>query len=233
MAMVASVSWSPITLHAGEGLSIVVSPSKNIGVDYVVQIDAEIWLRSAPTGVTHSSKTFFSNTTTCGNTCLIPDPAGPTNMSGTDKQLGDFNSVSLRWTTSSFAESDFVFVTTFKAFTQLPILVFEQAFPNGADGTRPAIGQPHGNKNLGSFFPSWSRVSTDTISSLQTFAGTGQSGRSGGSWQTAKYGGGVQGGAPLVLYRPEKQNDRTMAPRAVVMSPLDNYMARACVGKSW
>ena len=225
MAMVASVSWSPITLHAGGGLSIVVSSSKNLGVDYVVQVDSQPWLRSASTGVTHSSKTFFSNATACGNTCLIPDPAGPTNVSGTDKELGNFVGVSLRWTTSSFANSDFVFVTTFKAFTHWPILVFEQAYPGGAEGTRPSSGKGSDKERLGSFFPSWSRASTDTVSSLQTFAGTGQEGVAGGPWPTAHYNGGVRGGAPLVIYRPERQNGRTVAPRAVVMSPLDNFMA--------
>ena len=200
-----------------------VSPSKDMGVDYMVKVDSQPWLRSAPTGVTHSSRTFFSDVATCNTTCLTPDPAGPTTTSGMDAHLGAYVSASLRWTSSpTSSDNDFVFVTTFKAFTNLPILVFEQAYPNGAQGTRPLNGGS--NHHLGSFFPSWSRSSPDTVKSLQTFAGNGQSGSARGPWQTVDYGGGIQGGVPLVLYQPTAKDGRTLAPRAVVMSPLGNYM---------
>jgi hypothetical protein len=223
-----SSSTSTTTLTAAEGVALTVSGDGT----YAVTVDGEAWLSSGPLGFTSGGVQYSSGST-----------AAPLKLSGSPKHssgkdvLGAYEETLLQWVGGTTT-----MLTAFRAYTATPVLVFEQSFPEGfTTGPAPDCEGQEACKGakitLSTAFPSW-KMQGDA--ELSCFAGSSQS-TNHGPWNGGHFGGGVSGGAPLVLFKQEggkvaaasqqqQQQQRGAAGqslRSVVMSPLDNFMATA------
>ena len=200
-----------VTLAAAEGIAVTVEfAGKNS--TYSVVVDGETWLDSAPVGLTSAGITLTSGPE-CGSACLAlsGSSAPPAPSAGSDL-LGPFEELSLSWTGGS-GDSKVLMSTTFRAYKQIPVLVFEQSFPMGI--TDAAKG---GNHDVSTAFPAW-----EMKGDLQGLTSNGQRAGVKGAFGTSSFGGGISGGSPLALFRGG--GDKGI--RSVVMSPLDNFVAGA------
>lgn len=131
--------------------------------------------------------------------------------------------VSITWAASGIPSDEFSFVTSIRAYSAVPVIIFEQSYPMGAT--------QHGDRGgAASAFPSWALDAPAGSPTLAYFAGHGQASSSGASWADAAVGGGHQGAAVVALF-PASQplydgnNNASSAPRCVVTSPFGNFMA--------
>jgi hypothetical protein len=115
----------------------------------------------------------------------------------------------------------FTFVTSFRAYTAVPVLVFTQSYPSGAT-------QLDGKGGAASAFPTWALDTPVGSPALAYFAGQGQSYSSGGSWADAHIGAGHLGAAVVALFPAVAHSETdasTNATRCIVTSPFDAFMA--------
>lgn len=185
-----SSSTSTTTLTAAEGVALTVSGDGT----YAVTVDGEAWLSSGPLGFTSGGVQYSSGST-----------AAPLKLSGSPKHssgkdvLGAYEETLLQWVGGTTT-----MLTAFRAYTATPVLVFEQSFPEGfTTGPAPDCEGQEACKGakitLSTAFPSW-KMQGDA--ELSCFAGSSQS-TNHGPWNGGHFGGGVSGGAPLVLFKQE------------------------------
>lgn len=124
--------------------------------------------------------------------------------------------VSIAWVAAS-GHPEVALTTTFRAYTDVAVLVFGQEYPLGGNGTKASTGR----SGTGSLFPSWDLSASDS-DGLDYFAGRDQSTMS-GKFSEAKVGTGTQGTAVLAVFKA----GATGPLRTLVTSPLSAFMASA------
>eukprot|EP01105_Mastigella_eilhardi_P003959 TRINITY_DN1521_c0_g1_i3.p1 TRINITY_DN1521_c0_g1~~TRINITY_DN1521_c0_g1_i3.p1 ORF type:complete len:580 (-),score=103.46 TRINITY_DN1521_c0_g1_i3:733-2472(-) len=166
-----------------------------------VSVDGEVWLHGGPVGV-RSGGEWFS--TQDGNLAVQNVTTGK----GTDAVLGSFTSTTVVYQNGQ--NGSLVVHAIFKQFSSGTVLVFEQFFPNGANGTANKAS----SDDLASCFPSF--TDKKTAFNYLTFQGSFAIPHT-GRWNLPIFTGGTNGGMPMILY------DEAL--RSLVVSPFDNFMA--------
>lgn len=96
---------------------------------YTVILDGDVWLASAPTSVTVGGVTYTS-----ADGSLVYK--GATDTSGSDG-YGSYTGTTVEWSAEGLQ-----FVTAVRNYASPNIVVFSQAFPQGAEGTATKYNQP-------------------------------------------------------------------------------------------
>eukprot|EP00036_Acanthoecidae_sp_10tr_P023455 CAMPEP_0206325162 /NCGR_PEP_ID=MMETSP0106_2-20121207/20917_1 /ASSEMBLY_ACC=CAM_ASM_000206 /TAXON_ID=81532 /ORGANISM="Acanthoeca-like sp., Strain 10tr" /LENGTH=174 /DNA_ID=CAMNT_0053757593 /DNA_START=44 /DNA_END=566 /DNA_ORIENTATION=- len=163
---VAAAACTIAILEHVRQVAVTVNASPASGMQYTLEVDGAGWLQSGPIAVT-SGLAVWSTSPNCTPRCLQM-AAAATHTTGSDSN-GAYTEVTVPWTGDG---GQLRFETAFRAYAELPVLVFEQRFPSGVtglahiDGAFPAHG-------VSTAFPSWA-TETTVNGGLGVFSTSGQ-----------------------------------------------------------
>ncbi|XP_053380271.1 uncharacterized protein LOC123527425 [Mercenaria mercenaria] len=172
---------------------------------YSIIINGTTWLNNAPTYFNANNKTYNSSD---GTLKLVQSSA----TSGTDK-IGQWQSTMFLYETNDAAAVQFTAII--KTYQQLPIIIFQQYFNDGATWAQAST-----YESLCGGFPGFKMEGDPGKLGFLSFGGLmfGDTNKHIGSWsnQTSTINDGITGG-PLALF---DQDGRTL-----VISPFNNFMS--------
>ena len=179
---------------------------------YELRVNGAVWLQSADTFVTASGRKYSAK-----DGSLRPGPGGVSVISGTDPALGSYKGTQIEWKAGATP-----FVTSIKVITNPDrdegrVVLFEQSFPEGAEGTAPVDGDPLALSNGGlSAFPSFYIRENPSLGYL-TFSGRFLEASKAAPWSPNSLPPGGRSAGPFALF------DSSLS--CVVISHASEFMA--------
>ena len=176
---------------------------------YALRLDGATWLESGATFFTAGGATF----STADGSLALEGGAAPARSAGADA-LGAFNRTALTW---SLGGSGATVVTAFQEYGD--VVVFEQLFPAGLNGTSVDAADPASAKaSLASAFPSFACGAADASGVPKGFVAWGgrfmEASRA-GAWEACDLPAGEYSG-PFALFDEARTG-------ALMVSALSNF----------
>jgi hypothetical protein len=174
---------------------------------YRILVKEQEWFFSGPTALHTNNKWYLSSSQEQklleGSETLILK--GSSTAHGNDEVFGTYDKTTLHW-----VAEDVVFETSFYVYHQNSIIIFEQSFPLGAEGT-----SLRSSLEVLSSFPSLKLAKPFYYTTFQGLWDQGTLGKVNGTILEG-YRGAFDGGIPLLIY-PEDGSS------TVVLSPFSNF----------